>query len=47
VEIARIPELIKGYGHVKARHLAAARPQWTALMQAFRQPARFRETVAA
>ncbi len=39
VEIARIPELIKGYGHVKARHLAAARPQWTALMQAFRHPA--------
>ncbi|MBC7444409.1 MAG: indolepyruvate ferredoxin oxidoreductase family protein, partial [Polaromonas sp.] len=39
VEIARIPELIKGYGHVKARHLAAARPQWAALLQAFRQPA--------
>ncbi|MEO5658439.1 MAG: indolepyruvate ferredoxin oxidoreductase family protein [Polaromonas sp.] len=38
VEIARIPELIKGYGHVKARHLAAARPQWAALMLAFRQP---------
>ena len=39
VEIARIPELIKGYGHVKARHLAAARPQWATLMQAFRRPA--------
>ena len=39
LEIARIPELIKGYGHVKARHLAAARPQWAAAMQAFRQPA--------
>ncbi|CAN5126082.1 indolepyruvate ferredoxin oxidoreductase family protein [soil metagenome] len=38
VEIARIPELIKGYGHVKAHHLATARPQWTALMQAFREP---------
>ncbi|WP_411885103.1 indolepyruvate ferredoxin oxidoreductase family protein [Polaromonas sp. YR568] len=38
VEIARIPELIKGYGHVKARHLAAARPQWAALMQSFRAP---------
>ncbi|MBG6073918.1 MULTISPECIES: indolepyruvate ferredoxin oxidoreductase family protein [unclassified Polaromonas] len=47
VEIARIPELIKGYGHVKARHLAAARPQWEALMQAFRQPERVREAVAA
>jgi indolepyruvate ferredoxin oxidoreductase len=35
VEIACIPEMIKGYGHVKARHLAAARLQWAALMQAF------------
>ena len=38
-EIARIPELIKGYGHVKARHLATVRPQWAALMQSYRQPA--------
>jgi indolepyruvate ferredoxin oxidoreductase len=38
LEIARIPELIKGYGHVKERHLKAARPQWAALMQSFRQP---------
>ena len=38
VEIARIPEMIKGYGHVKARHLATARPQWAALMSEFRQP---------
>jgi indolepyruvate ferredoxin oxidoreductase len=30
VEIARIPEMIRGYGHVKARHLAAARPKWDA-----------------
>ncbi|NML85550.1 indolepyruvate ferredoxin oxidoreductase family protein [Polaromonas sp.] len=37
LEIARIPELIKGYGHVKARHLAIARPQWAALMDDFRQ----------
>ncbi|MDD5325149.1 MAG: indolepyruvate ferredoxin oxidoreductase family protein [Polaromonas sp.] len=47
VEIARIPELIKGYGHVKARHLAAARPQWTALMQSFRRPASALEQQAA
>ncbi len=33
VEIARIPEMIKGYGHVKERHLALARPQWERLMQ--------------
>ena len=47
LEIARIPELIKGYGHVKARHLAAARPQWTALMRAFRQPATVSDRHAA
>jgi indolepyruvate ferredoxin oxidoreductase len=36
VAIARIPEDIRGYGHVKARHLAAARTKWTQLMQAWR-----------
>ena len=35
-EIARIPEEIRGYGHVKERHLAAARPKWNALMQRWR-----------
>jgi len=35
-EIARIPEDIRGYGHVKARHLAAARGKWEALMQRWR-----------
>lgn len=34
VEIARIPELIKGYGHVKERNLAAARIRWAALERA-------------
>jgi indolepyruvate ferredoxin oxidoreductase len=37
-EIARIPELIKGYGHVKARNLAAARTKWHALEQEFNHP---------
>jgi indolepyruvate ferredoxin oxidoreductase len=32
VEIARIPEEIRGYGHVKERHLAAARVKWQQLM---------------
>jgi indolepyruvate ferredoxin oxidoreductase len=36
IEIARIPEMIRGYGHVKARHLAAARPKWDALMAQWR-----------
>ncbi len=35
-EIARIPEDIRGYGHVKARHLVAARAKWQALMQQWR-----------
>jgi len=35
-EIARLPEEIRGYGHVKARHLDAARPKWDALMADWR-----------
>ncbi|MEP6740832.1 MAG: DUF6537 domain-containing protein, partial [Caldimonas sp.] len=35
-EIARVPEMIRGYGHVKVRHLAAARPKWDALMAQWR-----------
>jgi indolepyruvate ferredoxin oxidoreductase len=36
VEIARLPEDIRGYGHVKARHLAAARAKWQVLMAQWR-----------
>ena len=36
-EIARVPEDIRGYGHVKARHLKAARAKWQALMQTWRE----------
>ena len=39
VEIARIPDQIKGYGHVKERNLKAARTRWDALMAQFRDPA--------
>ena len=35
-EIARIPEEIRGYGHVRERHLASARPKWAALMTEWR-----------
>jgi len=35
-EIARIPEEIRGYGHVKARHLTAARAKWARLLQQWR-----------
>jgi indolepyruvate ferredoxin oxidoreductase len=41
-EIARIPEDIRGYGHVKQRHLAAARPKWAALMAEWHTSARQR-----
>ncbi len=36
IQIARIPEDIRGYGHVKDRHLAAARPKWAELMADWR-----------
>jgi indolepyruvate ferredoxin oxidoreductase len=36
VDIARIPEDIRGYGHVKERHLKIARPKWDALMKRWR-----------
>ncbi len=39
VDIARIPDQIKGFGHVKARNLAAARVQWQQLLQQWQQPA--------
>jgi indolepyruvate ferredoxin oxidoreductase len=35
-EIARIPEDIRGYGHVKARQLAAAREKWQRLLGQWR-----------
>jgi indolepyruvate ferredoxin oxidoreductase len=43
VEIARIPEEIRGYGHVKHRHLAAARKKWDVLMQQWRNPQTVRQ----
>ena len=36
LEIANIPQDIRGYGHVKARHLAVAEPKWQALMSRWR-----------
>ncbi len=39
VDIARIPEGIRGYGHVKERQLKAARAQWNQLMAQWRSPA--------
>jgi len=39
VQIASIPEEIRGYGHVKERHLQAARTRWQELMAAWRSQA--------
>ena len=38
VQVASIPEDIRGYGHVKQRHLQAARGKWAELMQRWRDP---------
>jgi indolepyruvate ferredoxin oxidoreductase len=37
VQLAKVPEQIKGFGHVKERNLAAAMVQWQNRMDAFRQ----------
>jgi indolepyruvate ferredoxin oxidoreductase len=42
VQIASIPEDIRGFGHVKARHLAAARQKEAKLLEAWRAPAQAR-----
>ena len=39
LEIAAIPDQIRGFGHVKERNLAAARQRWSELMQRWQQPA--------
>jgi indolepyruvate ferredoxin oxidoreductase len=38
LEIAQVAEQVRGYGHVKARHLKAARSRWDELLVAWRQP---------
>lgn len=42
VEIARLPEQIRGYGHVKERNVQAVRPQWDRLMGQWRGQAQER-----
>ena len=43
VEFASVPEHIRGYGHVKEKHLAQALPTWEALLQEFRDDVRARK----
>ena len=40
LEFARLPEHIRGFGHVRARHLAAVRAQWGPLLARYRSPLR-------
>ncbi|MBZ8141709.1 indolepyruvate ferredoxin oxidoreductase [Rubrivivax gelatinosus] len=47
VEIARLPEDIRGYGHVKERHLAAARIRRDALLARWHEPAATARSEAA
>ncbi len=44
VEIAQVPEQIKGFGHVKERNLRAARDKWQQLTARWRQPAAAKAT---
>jgi len=37
VQLGQIPEHIRGYGHVKERHLKAAKAKEAELLNAFRQ----------
>ena len=40
LDIARLPEQIKGFGHVKERNVRAVRSRWDGLMAQWRNPAR-------
>ena len=44
LEIARIPEQIKGFGHVKARNLKVARQNWEDQLARFRSPQAVRKS---
>jgi indolepyruvate ferredoxin oxidoreductase len=39
VELASVPDRIRGFGHIKERNLEAARQRWDALLAEFRSPA--------
>jgi indolepyruvate ferredoxin oxidoreductase len=39
LEIARIPDQIKGFGHVKAKNLAVAQVEWERLLRQWQDPA--------
>jgi indolepyruvate ferredoxin oxidoreductase len=39
VELASVPEHIRGFGHVKHEHLEKARAKWDELLALWRRPA--------
>jgi indolepyruvate ferredoxin oxidoreductase len=38
VAFARLPEQIRGFGHIKARHMAAVHQQWTVMLGQYHKP---------
>ena len=38
VQLARLPERIRGYGHVKHANVTAVRQQWTDMLARYRAP---------
>jgi indolepyruvate ferredoxin oxidoreductase len=47
VELAHVPDEIRGYGHVKERNLALARAKQATLLETFRSPQPVRQPQAA
>ena len=39
LQLARLPERIRGFGHVKEANVAAVRQQWAEMLGRYRQPA--------
>ncbi|HVL10883.1 MAG TPA: DUF6537 domain-containing protein, partial [Burkholderiaceae bacterium] len=42
IELASLPDEIRGFGHVKMRNLTAVRTRWAMLLAQFRAPAQTR-----
>ena len=46
VQLARLPERIRGYGHVKLGNIAAVRKQWAEMLSRYRSPATTQQALA-
>lgn len=38
VELASVPDQIRGYGHIKDANMAKGRARWAGLLESFRNP---------